>query len=96
MAVISTLSELAAIVGGCLDRPFYGIVITMYYRDHNPPHFHANYGEHQAQIVIATLEPLLANPLRERSASYANGRTTIALSSKRMGARSPAGATRYD
>ena len=37
---------------------FYGIVITMYYRDHNPPHFHANYGEHQAQIVIATLEPL--------------------------------------
>ena len=37
---------------------FYGIVITMYYRDHEPPHFHAVYGEHQAQIVIATLEPL--------------------------------------
>jgi len=30
----------------------------MYYRDHEPPHFHAIYGEHQAQIVIATLEPL--------------------------------------
>jgi hypothetical protein len=28
---------------------FYGIVITMYYRDHEPPHFHALYGEHQAQ-----------------------------------------------
>jgi hypothetical protein len=37
---------------------FYGIVITMYYRDHEPPHFHALYGEHQAQIVIATLGPL--------------------------------------
>ncbi len=30
----------------------------MYYRDHEPPHFHAVYGEYQAQIVIATLEPL--------------------------------------
>jgi hypothetical protein len=31
----------------------------MYYRDHDPPHFHAVYGEYQAQIVIETLEPLL-------------------------------------
>jgi hypothetical protein len=23
---------------------FYGIVIKMYYNDHNPPHFHAEYG----------------------------------------------------
>jgi hypothetical protein len=37
---------------------FYGIIITMYYRDRDPPHFHAVYGEHQAQIVISTLEPL--------------------------------------
>jgi hypothetical protein len=37
---------------------FYGIVITIYYRDHDPPHFHAVYGEYQAQIMIATLEPL--------------------------------------
>jgi hypothetical protein len=37
---------------------FYGIVIAMYYRDHHPPHFHAIYGEHEAQIVIATAEPL--------------------------------------
>lgn len=27
---------------------FYGIIITMYYNDHNPPHFHARYGEHKA------------------------------------------------
>lgn len=37
---------------------FYGIVITMYYRDHRPPHFHAIYGEYEAQIAIETLEPL--------------------------------------
>ncbi len=37
---------------------FYGIVIAMYYRDHEPPHFHAIYGEHEAQLVIASLEVL--------------------------------------
>ncbi len=26
----------------------------MYYDDHPPPHFHAKYGEHQAQVAIAT------------------------------------------
>jgi len=31
---------------------FYGIVITMYWGDHPPPHFHAKYGDHQAVIVI--------------------------------------------
>jgi hypothetical protein len=36
---------------------FYGIVITMYFDDHNPPHFHAAYGEHSAKILIATGEP---------------------------------------
>jgi predicted metallo-beta-lactamase superfamily hydrolase len=37
---------------------FYGIVIAMYYRDHHPPHFHAIYAEHEAQIEIETLETL--------------------------------------
>jgi len=31
---------------------FYGIVIYMYFADHNPPHFHAIYGEHEALIAI--------------------------------------------
>lgn len=31
---------------------FYGLVIYMYWRDHNPPHFHAEYGEHEALITI--------------------------------------------
>jgi hypothetical protein len=31
---------------------FFGIVIAMYYRDHPPPHFHAEYGSFGAQIQI--------------------------------------------
>lgn len=31
---------------------FYGIVIWMYHDDHNPPHFHASYGEHWAVYAI--------------------------------------------
>lgn len=35
---------------------FLGIVIKMYFSDHNPPHFHAYYGEHEAVFLIDTLE----------------------------------------
>ena len=31
---------------------FYGILIQMYYDDHNPPHFHAIYNENKALIGI--------------------------------------------
>lgn len=31
---------------------FGGICITMYYSDHNPPHFHAEYGSFKALIDI--------------------------------------------
>ena len=34
---------------------FYGIVIKMYFADHAPPHFHAEYAEHEARIAIDTL-----------------------------------------
>jgi len=34
---------------------FYGIIIRMYYDDHNPPHFHAVYGDDEAWININTL-----------------------------------------
>jgi hypothetical protein len=34
---------------------FYGIVIKMLWDDHEPPHFHAEYGEHLAIIDIRTL-----------------------------------------
>lgn len=31
---------------------FYGIRVTMYYDDHNPPHFHAEYAGHRALVDI--------------------------------------------
>ena len=31
---------------------FFGIVIAMYYDDHNPPHFHARYSEHKVSVAI--------------------------------------------
>ena len=34
---------------------FYGIVIKMYYADHSPPHFHAEYAEYEALVDIRTL-----------------------------------------
>ena len=37
---------------------FFGIVITMYWREHEPAHFHARYGEFEAIIAIETLEVL--------------------------------------
>ena len=38
---------------------FFGIVIQMFWREHAPPHFHAMYGEYEAQIDIRTLEVLV-------------------------------------
>ena len=34
---------------------FLGIVIYMYFNEHNPPHFHARYNEYQAAISIETM-----------------------------------------
>jgi hypothetical protein len=31
---------------------FFGIVIRMYFKDHNPPHFHVSYGKYEASINI--------------------------------------------
>lgn len=33
---------------------FLGIVIRMYYRDHPPAHFHAEYGEFEITVEIET------------------------------------------
>ncbi len=37
---------------------FYGIVIAMFYNEHNPPHFHARYGGEKVAIDIRTLQVL--------------------------------------
>ncbi len=40
---------------------FYGIVIKMFFDDHQPPHFHAEYAEDQAVITIETLAMIAGN-----------------------------------
>lgn len=35
---------------------FYGIIISMYYNDHYPPHIHARYAEYEASLLIETGE----------------------------------------
>ncbi|MGF1638705.1 MAG: DUF4160 domain-containing protein [Cyclobacteriaceae bacterium] len=37
---------------------FYGIIIYMFAKDHNPPHFHAKYGEYMGVFKIQTGELL--------------------------------------
>lgn len=34
---------------------FYGIIIAMFFGDHNPPHFHARYAEESVAIEIESL-----------------------------------------
>lgn len=45
---------------------FYGIVIKMYFSDHNPPHFHAYYAGEEALIHIQTLA-IMAGTLPSRA-----------------------------
>jgi len=45
---------------------FFGIIIRMFFDDHIPPHFHAEYGEYKAKISIDTLE-ILDGSLPNRS-----------------------------
>jgi hypothetical protein len=44
---------------------FLGIIITMYFDEHNPPHFHVKYNDYQAVVEIKTLN-LLAGKLPAR------------------------------
>ena len=37
---------------------FFGIVVQMYYADHDPPHFHVRYSGQKALVAIETLAVL--------------------------------------
>ncbi len=47
---------------------FFGIIIRMYFDEHVPPHFHAIYGEYEAQVGIDPIE-VLAGKLPHRATS---------------------------
>jgi len=40
---------------------FYGIIIAMFFADHNPPHFHARYAGEKVVIEIESLRVLEGN-----------------------------------
>ena len=40
---------------------FLGIVIRMYFQDHNPPHFHVSYESFEASIDIENLKIIRGN-----------------------------------
>ena len=40
---------------------FLGIIIRMFYNDHNPPHFHAFYADYEALININKKEIIKGN-----------------------------------
>lgn len=37
---------------------FFGVVVYMYFNDHSPPHFHAEYGDSEAVYTIDTMDIL--------------------------------------
>ena len=49
---------------------FYGIIITMYYNDHVPPHFHARYAERKAEFAIADGKLLAGGVISEETARH--------------------------
>jgi len=40
---------------------FLGMVISIYFDDHNPPHFHVEYNDNEALIAISDLSVLKGN-----------------------------------
>ncbi|MDT3738292.1 MAG: DUF4160 domain-containing protein [Candidatus Kapabacteria bacterium] len=48
---------------------FFGLIITMYGEDHNPPHFHVQYNEFRAIIEIITGE-ILQGSLPSKQLKY--------------------------
>jgi len=45
---------------------FFGIIVYIFYLDHNPPHFHAKYNEYEAIIRIDSLS-VIAGSLPPRA-----------------------------
>ncbi len=50
---------------------FFGIVVTMYYDDHAPPHFHVRYSGRKAVVSIQPLE-VLRGKLPSRALALVN------------------------
>jgi len=58
---------------------FLGVIIRMFYRDHNPPHFHAVYADYEGiidieknEIIGGLLPPRVLGLVTERTALHQN------------------------
>ena len=73
---------------------FFGIVIKMFFDDHNPPHFHAEYGDDSALIDIRNLS-VFSGRLSPRVMGlvYRVGDAPSAGTSRRLGASSSSAGT---
>ena len=56
---------------------FFGILIKMFFMEHNPPHFHALYGEYMGEFDIYTLNMLEGIYRRELFLLFVNGQNFI-------------------
>ena len=65
MGLKSTGCRGPGIRGVCRAVPtiskFYGLIVRMFFNEHVPPHFHVEYAEFKAEIVIETLKVLRGN-----------------------------------
>lgn len=52
---------------------FYGIAIKMYYNDHEPPHFHAIFAEHEVLVRLTDGVVLRGDLPRSPSVSSSSG-----------------------
>ena len=64
---------------------FYGIVIYMYYSDHAPPHFHAIYGQFEAEILIRSAVCCKVTCRAAPCPWSGNGRTGTGQNSTKIG-----------
>ena len=64
---------------------FFGIVVRMFYQEHEPAHFHAEYQGQQGKFDFAG-EVIVAGR-RPRSASFGTGRYSMPRNSRRIGRR---------
>ncbi len=58
---------------------FFGIVVAIYYNDHDPPHFHAKYGDRTGVLSIESLKVRAVYPA-ERCCWCLSGLSNIGTS----------------
>jgi Domain of unknown function (DUF4160) len=53
---------------------FFGIIVFMFWREHQPPHFHAKYGDGEVTVEIQTGK--VTGNISQRVSEYGPGMAT--------------------